>query len=182
MFSNLPGWQRRPWQPDPHTTLINILSNPLLALTPHTPPPTFLFLLSSFSSLCWPLMSRSRHRAGRLMISPHPPPPNPPASSSCLPPLNFVKLSPRRTFSLCPPAAYQRTGSPAPPPACLCRPGWTRAGRFSAGLGGLSDTRQCKRECPGQREKRGRLRVLFQRLIWPIYTTTRREIQHSHCG
>lgn len=107
----------------PHTTLINILPSPPRALH-------FLLLPQHpfFSSLCWLLMSRSRHRAGSLMISP---------SSSCLPLLNFVKLSPRRTFLLCPPAAYQRPGSPAPPPACLCRPGWTRAGRFSAGPEGL---------------------------------------------
>ena len=95
--------------------------------------------------------------AGSLMISPSSR--HSPASGSCLPLLNFVKLSPRRTFSLCPPAAYQRPESPAPPPACLCRPGWTRAGRFSEGLWGLSGTRRYRRECPGQRGERRRLRV-----------------------
>lgn len=65
-----------------------------------------------------------------------------------------TKLSPRRTFSPLLPAAYQRAASRAPPPVCPCRPGWTRAGRSSAGPGGLSGTRRCRRECPGRRERR----------------------------
>lgn len=44
--------------------------------------------------------------------------------------LIFLRISPRKTFLQCLPAAYQRVESPSPPPACLCRPGWTHAGRF----------------------------------------------------
>lgn len=120
-------------------------------------------------------MPRSRHRAGSLMT---PPSPLPLFQLFCFlssSAKTLRKLSPRRTFSPCPSAAYQRAGSPAPPPACPGRPGWTRAGRFSRGLAGLSDTRRYRRECPGQRgEKRD---------AWDfIYSCGRRLAQAPRCG
>lgn len=139
MFSKLPGWQCRPWQPDPRTTLINILSNPLLH------PSHWCFF---FSTLCWPLVSTSRHRGGSLMT---------PTPRFCSWLETLLKLSPHITFSLCLPAAYQRPQSPSLPPACLCRLGWTRAGRFSIGPVGFLGSRWYRRECPGERWERGRL-------------------------
>ena len=82
--------------------------------------PNFFLLLF----LGWILMSRSRHRADNQMILF--------LFLSTLASLSdyILGFSPHKTFSQCLPAAYHRVESPSLPPACLCRPGWTHAGRF----------------------------------------------------
>lgn len=145
MFSNLPGWQRRPWQPDPHSTLINIPSKPLSWPSA----PLLLFLLA-----VWATDAQVPTQSERSN--------DPSPAPTPLPLLKLgTKLSPRTTFSPLPPAAYQRAASRPPPPVCPCRPGWTRAGRSSAGPGGLSGTRRCRRECPGRRDGGGGVSVSF---------------------
>lgn len=82
-------------------------------------------------------------------------------SHSCLPLLNFVKLSPQRTFSLCLPAAYQRPGSPVPPPACLCRCSWTHEGSFSACPQEFRGTHRYRITGPRQRREKRKALAMF---------------------